>query len=75
MPTLGGGLAVHIRRYLRFSAVAHTLEQGRLLSGVIITMKGMDLDTWIIPGQILRGKPPPGAGCSCFQEWERNNQI
>ena len=22
----------------------------------------LDLDTWIVPGQILTGKPPPGSG-------------
>ena len=25
----------------------------------------LDLDTWIVPGQILTGKPPPGSGNSC----------
>ena len=24
----------------------------------------LDLDTWIVPGQILMGKPPPGASSS-----------
>ena len=38
----------------------------------------LDLDTWIIPGQILTGKPPPGASCSCklaANDLSRSSQL
>ena len=46
-PGGGGGCMIHLQR-----GVNERMNKGTLL----------DLDTWIVPGEILTGKPPPGSG-------------